>query len=119
MPKPIIAKANRVPLVLPLPTSLKFQPVDEGEVAARLVQAALAKPGFRLPDLSGPEVLTLGDAARQWKAVRRSWKPVVPIPLFGETAAAFRAGRNTTREGVHGTIRWRDWLAARDAARHL
>ena len=109
----IIATAHRVPLVMPLPTAFQFQSVDERETAERLVQVAAGPPAGRLPDLAGPEIMTLGAAARAWKEVTHVWKPVVPIPTFGETAAAFRAGKNTTLTGTRGTVRWRDWLVAR------
>jgi len=111
----MIAGFARVPLVLPLPAGFRFQPVATAEAAARLVRAAESGPGGRLPDFGGPEVLTLGEMARGWKAARGVRKPVVPLPLPGKLAAAFRAGRNTLRSGgERGTVRWEDWL--RDSA---
>jgi uncharacterized protein YbjT (DUF2867 family) len=100
----------RVPLVLPLPTSFRFQPVATAEAAERLVRAAEEGPGGRLPDFGGPEVLTLGEMARTWKAVRGVRKAILHLPLPGALAAAFRAGKNTLQEGERGTVRWEDWL---------
>ncbi|HST63470.1 MAG TPA: NAD(P)H-binding protein [Longimicrobium sp.] len=109
----MIAGFARVPLVLPLPSGFRFQPVDTGEAADRYVRAAQAGPGGRLTDFGGPEVLTLGKMARAWKAARGIRKPVVPLPLPGGVAAAFREGRNTLRTGgERGTVRWEDWLRA-------
>jgi uncharacterized protein YbjT (DUF2867 family) len=109
----MIAGFARVPLVLPLPSAFRFQPVDTGEAADRYVRAAEAGPGGRLTDFGGPEVLTLGEMARAWMTARGIRKPVVPLPLPGGLAAAFREGRNTLRNGgERGSVRWEDWLRA-------
>ena len=109
----MIASAARAPLILPLPTSFRFQSVAAAEVAERLVRAVEEGPGGRLADFGGPEVLTMGEMARAWKAARDIRKPIVPLPLPGLVAAAFRAGWNTLQAGgEHGTIRWEDWLSA-------
>ncbi|HEU4881865.1 MAG TPA: NAD(P)H-binding protein [Longimicrobium sp.] len=105
------AGAARVPLILPLPTTFRFQSVDTGEAAARFVRAAEEEPGGRLRDFGGPQVLTWGQMAAPWKAARRVRKPTVHLPLPGALAAAFRAGLNTS-DGDRGTIRWEDWLEA-------
>lgn len=100
----------RTPLILPLPKTFRFQSVATSEAAERLVRAAEAGPGGRLPDFGGPEVLTLGEMAEAWKAARGIRKPTVHLPLPGGLAAAFREGRNTLRDGERGTLRWADWL---------
>jgi uncharacterized protein YbjT (DUF2867 family) len=109
------AGAARVPLVLPLPTTFRFQSVDTGEAAVRLVRAVQDGPGGRLPDFGGPEVLTWGEMAAAWKAARGVRKPTVHLPLPGPLAAAFRAGKNTSN-GERGTLRWADWLGGMGAA---
>lgn len=109
----MIAAAARTPLVLPLPASFRFQSVATDEVAARLVRAGADGPGGRLRDFGGPEVLTMGEMAGAWKAARGVGKPVVPLPLPGLVAAAFRAGYATLGpDGERGTQRWADWLRA-------
>ncbi|HEU0015418.1 MAG TPA: NAD(P)H-binding protein [Longimicrobium sp.] len=102
----------RVPLALPLPAGFRFQPVDTAEVAERLVRAAEDGPGGRLPDFGGPEVLPLREMAGAWKAARGVRKPVLPLPLPGALASAFRAGMNTVPHGHgdRGTLRWEEWL---------
>ena len=113
------AGAARVPLVLPLPTTFRFQSVDTGEAAERLVRAVQQGPGGRLPDFGGPELLTWGEMAAAWKAARGIRRPTVHLPLPGALAAAFRAGRTTLRHGgERGTIRWEDWLRDTIAAGH-
>ncbi|MGH9308178.1 MAG: SDR family oxidoreductase [Vicinamibacterales bacterium] len=107
--------AARVPLVLPLPTRFRVQSVDLGEAAARVLAAALDPPGGRLRDLGGPEVLTVGEAARAWKMARQIRKPILPLPLPGAAARAFTRGLHTTSDGDRGAIRWQDWLAGRSS----
>ena len=106
----MLAGLARVPLVLPLPKTFRFQTVAPAEVAERLVRAAEGGPGGRLPDFGGPEVLTLGEMAAAWKAARGVHRPMLHLPLPGGLAAAFRAGRNTLQGGERGTLRWQDWL---------
>ena len=106
----LIAAAARVALAIPLPTSFKVQSVDSGEVADRLVRALDAGPGSRLRDFGGPEMLTLGQMVAAWKRARGVRKPVLPLPLPGARAAAYRQGRNTAPEGERGTLRWEEWL---------
>jgi uncharacterized protein YbjT (DUF2867 family) len=105
--------AARVPFVLPLPASFKFQTVDESEVAERMAMCLAEGPRGRVPDFGGPEVLTYGAMARTWMDVKGMRRIVIPLPLPGAVAAGFRAGKNTVRDGPHGRIRWREWLFAR------
>src|SRR5207248_4583749 len=45
--------------VIPVPAGFRFQPVDAGEVAGRLVELALGAPAGLAPDLAGPRVYTV------------------------------------------------------------
>ncbi|HEX5708967.1 MAG TPA: NAD(P)H-binding protein [Pyrinomonadaceae bacterium] len=101
----------RVPLVLPLPTDFKFQSVAQEEVAELLARCLDEGPRGRLPDFGGPEVLTLGEMAATWMEAKGVRKRLVRLPLPGATAAAFRAGKNTTPETVRGVMSWREWVA--------
>ncbi len=95
------------------PTDFRFQPVDPGEVADRVLEYAEAGPSGRLPDLGGPEVSTLGDLARTWAQIRGLRRLIVPLPLPGKIAAGFRQGLNTTPEGKYGHVTWADWVRRR------
>ena len=107
----LLSKAARVPLLMPVPTAFKFRSVDEEEVAAHLNACVAAGPRGRRPDFGGPQLLTLGEMARMWKAARGITKRVVNLPLPGAVAAAFRAGKNTAPEGERGNVGWEEWLA--------
>ena len=111
----LLARLARIPLVMPLPARFKVQSVDECEVAERLLHAIDDGPLGRLRDFGGPEVMTLATAATTWKRAMRIAKPILPFPLPGRTAAAFRAGENTAPGGDHGRISWREWLGSRPA----
>jgi len=100
---------DRLP-VMPVPRGLLGQPIDAGEVAGRLVEISLGEPAGRAPDIGGPEVRTLTDAARAYLAVTGSRKRVLPVPLPGKTARAFRDGALTCPENRYGKIRWEEFL---------
>lgn len=93
-----------------LPTDLKFQPIETGEVADRLVDIAGQAPAGLLPDMGGPEVLTLGDMAKQWFAARgkRFW--MWPIHLPGAFPNGFRHGYNTCPDQRDGKMTWAQWI---------
>jgi len=94
-----------------VPTDLKCQPVDEKEVAAHLCEIVEHGPSARLPDLAGPEVLTLGQMARAQLEARKVQRTIVPIWLPGKTIQAFRSGYNTSPDGsLRGKVTWSEWL---------
>ncbi len=107
--------AARFPLILPLPTGFQVQSVDVAEAATRVLSVVAPGPAGRLRDFAGPEILTVGQAARAWKAARGIRKPIVPLFLPGKLAAAFRAGRTTAPNGDRGSVRWSDWLERQPA----
>ena len=106
----ILRALARCPIVLPVPAGFCVQSVATSEVAARLLRCVLTGPAGRLPDFGGPEVLSLADAAGEWMRLRGVHKPLLQVPIPGGVAAAFRAGKNTVREGEHGRITWSEWL---------
>src|SRR5882724_1636603 len=52
--------------VIPVPAGFRFQPVDTGEVAARLVELALGAPAGLVPDMAGPRVYAFADLLRSY-----------------------------------------------------
>lgn len=112
----LLSAAARFPLVMLLPTDFQVQSVAPSEVAARLVRALGEGPAGRLPDFGGPEVMTLGQAAEQWRQTRGRAKRMIHLPIPGRVAAGFRAGKNVVRSGDHGTLRWLEWLQRYETA---
>lgn len=94
-----------------LPTDFRFQPIDPGGVADRLVDGVAAGPGGRLSDLSGPEVRTLGELAKIWLTARRIERRLVRVPLPGKMADAFRRGLNTVPAQANGKVTWAEWVS--------
>jgi len=101
---------SRVPLVLPVPKTFRFQPIETDEVAERMVGYAPNGPSGKLPDIGGPEVLTFGEIAKAWQRARGKRRPLVNVPVFGATARGFKAGYNCTPEHAEGKVTWEQWL---------
>ncbi len=108
---------DRLP-VIPLPFGFLGQPIDSGEVADLMVELALSEPAGRVPDVGGPEVRPLEDAARTYLDVMGSRKRIVKLPFPGKTARAFRSGAITCPENRYGKIRWEEFLRADREANH-
>jgi uncharacterized protein YbjT (DUF2867 family) len=99
--------------VIPVPAGFRCQPVDAGEVAARLVELALDTPAGLAPDIAGPRVYEMAELLRGYLRARRKHRPVVPVRLPGQAARAFRAGANLAPEHAVGHRTWEDFLAER------
>lgn len=100
---------GRLPVV-PVPGGLPGQPIDSGEVAGRLVELALSGAAGRVADVGGPEIRTLTDVTRGYLKAAGLRKPVLEIPLPGETARAIRDGALTCSKNRYGKIRWEEFL---------
>ncbi len=99
--------------VIPVPAGVRFQPVDTGEVAARLVELALAAPAGLVPDMAGPRVYQMADLLRGYLRARGRHRLLVPVLLPGKAARAVRAGANLAPERAVGHRTWEDFLAER------
>ncbi|MGS2619406.1 SDR family oxidoreductase [Micromonospora sp. LZ34] len=87
------------------------QPVDPGEVAARLAERLVAGPLHGIEEYGGPEVLRFDQAVRAWKAARRSRRPLLPIRIPGRLGRALRSGGLVTDATPRGTRSCADHLA--------
>ncbi|HUZ55513.1 MAG TPA: NAD(P)H-binding protein [Streptosporangiaceae bacterium] len=99
--------------LIPVPAGFRFQPVDAGEVAARLVDLALGAPAGLVPDLAGPRVYRASDLLRSYLQARGKHRPMVPVRLPGTAARAFRAGVNLAPDRAVGHRTWEEFLADR------
>jgi uncharacterized protein YbjT (DUF2867 family) len=107
------AKAMTKLPVVPVPSGFRIQPVDGAEVADRLTELALGPPAGRVPDLAGPRVYGFGELVRSYARSRGKHRALVPLPLPGKAARAFREGANLAPDRAVGTRTWEDFLAAR------
>src|SRR5215218_7580570 len=101
---------DRLPAVMPIPRGLRFQPIDAGEAADRLVELALSPPAGRVPDVGGPEVLTSAELARTYLEATGREKRLVELPLPGKAARAWREGAQLCPDRAYGRIRWEEFL---------
>jgi uncharacterized protein YbjT (DUF2867 family) len=102
--------------VIPVPVGFRFQPVETGEVAARLVELALGSPEGLVPDVAGPRVYEMAALLRGYLRARHMRRLIVPVWLPGKAARAIRAGANLAPERAVGRRTWEDFLAARVTA---
>lgn len=103
---------SRLP-VIPVPSGVRFQPVDTGEVADRLVQLALGAPAGLVPDVAGPRVYGVADLIRGYLAACGKRRLMVPVRLPGGAARAVRAGANLAPDRAVGQRTWEEFLAER------
>ena len=108
----VVAELARLPVV-PAPAGWRFQPIDTGEVAARLVELALGAPAGLVPDMAGPRVYEMTELLRGYLRACGKHRPIVPVRLPGKAARAFRAGANLSPERAVGRRTWEEFLAER------
>ena len=99
--------------VIPVPAGFRFQPVDAGEVAARLVELSLGRPAGLVPDVAGPRVYEMAELIREYLRASNRRRLLLPVRLPGGAARAFRTGANLAPERAVGHRTWEDFLAER------
>lgn len=102
----------KLPLI-PIPAGFRFQPVDAGEVADRLVELALGRPAGLVPDIAGPRVYGFAELVCDYLQARGKRRLMVSVRVPGTAARAFRAGANLSPERAVGHRTWEDFLAER------
>ncbi|WP_336002285.1 SDR family oxidoreductase [Halorientalis halophila] len=99
--------------VWPLPTEIRSQPIAVDEAADAIVEHATPEAGGRVPEVGGPEVLTLGEIARSYRRARGKRRLQFRLPVPGDAMAGFRAGEATCPDRTVGTTTWAAWLDRR------
>ena len=98
--------------VIPVPSGMRFQPVDTGEVANRLAEIALGPPAGLVADLGGPRTYELRDLVRDYVQARRKHRAIVPLRLPGGATRVMREGANLAPDRAVGRRTWEEFLAA-------
>jgi uncharacterized protein YbjT (DUF2867 family) len=106
----VVRQLARLPVV-PVAAGFRFQPVDAGEVAARLAELALGPPAGLMPDLAGPRVYPMADLVRGYLRASGRRRPILPLPLPGKAARAIRSGANLAPDRAVGHLTWEEFLA--------
>ena len=99
--------------VIPVPSGFRFQPIDPGEVADRLVELAFGTPAGLVPDMGGPQVYEMAKLVKGYLRASQRRRPIIPVRLPGRAAAAFRDGANLAPERAVGKRTWEEFLAER------
>jgi uncharacterized protein YbjT (DUF2867 family) len=108
---PIVARQMAKMPVIPVPAGVRFQPVDAGEVATRLVELTLGTPAGLVPDMAGPRIYGMADLFRGYLQARGKHRAMVPVRLPGAAARAVRAGANLAPDRAVGHRTWEEFLA--------
>jgi len=108
----LIARAMaRLPLI-PVPSGIRFQPVDAGEVAERLIELAFGAPAGLAPDFAGPTAYPMADLLRGYLSAVGRNRPLMPVRLPGKIARAVKAGANLpAANATLGHRSWEEFLA--------
>jgi uncharacterized protein YbjT (DUF2867 family) len=104
--------------VIPAPGGVRWQPVDSGEVAARLAELSLGEPAGLVPDLAGPRVYRLDELVGDYLRVSGKRRPKLPVHVPGKIGKVYRSGRNLTLTGASvGRRTWEEFLDQRVGTR--
>jgi uncharacterized protein YbjT (DUF2867 family) len=107
----MVAKQMAKLPVIPFPARFRFQPVDAGDVSARLVELTLGEPVGLVPDMGGPRVYGAAELLRGYLRATQQRRLIVPVWLPGKAAREFRAGANLALEQAVGQRTWEEFLA--------
>jgi uncharacterized protein YbjT (DUF2867 family) len=108
----MVVKAMAKMPVIPVPSGIRAQPVESGEVAARLVELAFDKPAGLVPDIAGPRVYPMDELVLSYlQAIHRN-RTLIPVPLPGSAARAVRNGAILAPDRAVGRRTWEEFLAA-------
>ena len=92
-----------------LPNGWRIQPIDGSEVAALLAAAIREGPAGYLPDVGGPEILTIEELAKTWMTVNGR-RRIIKIPFPFLMGRAFGNGHNLAPDSRIGKLTWREWV---------
>jgi uncharacterized protein YbjT (DUF2867 family) len=105
----LFQQISRLPAVL-VPAGVSFQPVDTGEVAARLAGLALGEPRGRAADLGGPLVQPAAELAREYLRAAGLHRRLVGVRLPGRAFRGFAAGGHLAPSHADGRITFAEFL---------
>jgi uncharacterized protein YbjT (DUF2867 family) len=99
--------------VVPVPSGVRGQPVDAGDVADRLVELAGGRPAGLVADLAGPKTYDLSDMIREYLRTVHRRRLLLPVGIPGGAARAVRDGALTAPDRAVGRRTWEEFLADR------
>jgi uncharacterized protein YbjT (DUF2867 family) len=108
-----VARAMAKLPLIPVPSGVRFQPIDTDDVAARMVELSLGPPAGLAPDIAGPRVYTLDELIRGYLRAAHRRRLFVPMPMAGGAARAIKAGAHLAPDHAVGRRTWEEFLAER------
>jgi uncharacterized protein YbjT (DUF2867 family) len=108
-----VAQAMAKLPVIPVPTGVRFQPIETAEVAARLAELARGEPRGLVEDVAGPRIYQASELMRSYLQAVGRRRPVVPVRMPGKGMRALRAGANLAPDRAVGQRTWEEFLAER------
>jgi uncharacterized protein YbjT (DUF2867 family) len=95
-----------------IPAGMKFQSIEVNEVALRLAELTEEQPSRRLPNIGGPEVLSIEEMVKSWLNVSGKTYSIKAEPIEGARYDLFRSGVNLCPDSKYGSIKWKEFLAS-------
>ena len=105
-----VLKACSKPPAAIVPKGFQFQPVNSGEVAAKLIDITAGQLTGRRPDFGGPRVADIADWMGLFLASSGNRKRIIKASVPGRIGNCFRAGRNTVIDGDRGMATFERFL---------
>jgi uncharacterized protein YbjT (DUF2867 family) len=110
-----LRRGLRGPLCL-VPYGFSAQPVAVEDYAEHIADRIETGPSNTITEFAGPERLTAPEIARIWLQETGQRKVIVPVPIRGRVARAFRLQSNIADAGApRGTRTWREYVAAQSS----
>lgn len=94
-----------------IPAGMRFQSIDVNEVGLRLAELIEKQPSGLLPDMGGPEVLTIEEMVKIWVDISGQQYSIRAEQIEGPRYDLFRSGVNLCSEHKYGSNTWREFLA--------
>jgi uncharacterized protein YbjT (DUF2867 family) len=105
----LLGRVARLPVMV-LPSRMRMQPVDVGEVADRMVDLVAGAPAGRVADMGGPQARPVTELARAYLRHEHKRRPILPMWFPGAAFAAMRAGYNIVPNQADGRITFEEYL---------
>ena len=99
--------------VVPVFSGIRFQPIETAEVADRLVELALGSPAGLVPEIAGPEILSMRDIISSYLRAAGQRRLLLPVRAPGRASQAVRDGANLAPDHRAGQRTWAQFLAER------
>ena len=93
-----------------VPRDVRFQSIDVGEVADHLISRIDKKPAAYMPDLGGPQVLTIEEMIQAYLSIKDRKANIKSMTFAGEPFDIFKSGVNLVPANAIGTITWEAFL---------